>query len=641
MSPAGMLQARLTGTPPVVELAREASVPDDLWYALPVQLGSAAGIGSHPDGRRMTIPVERFLGGRRWLAEACRRYGVGLDFDADLHRLLARSQEEQAAVDASLAASPDEAAAAQAVVPDVRAATGSRFVRELRGFQERDLRKLLTLEHGANFSVPGAGKTSVAYAVYESARLAGHVDCLLVVAPLSAFEAWEVEAESCFSTPLRIQRFAGHIPHRTEVVLVNYQRLHNYLSPLAAWLLEGRAHLIIDEAHRMKRGRSGQWGTACLNLAPLARRRDILTGTPAPQGARDFIALVDFIWPDQSQRILPADALVADPPPEAMSDVSQAIKPLFVRTTKSELGLEEPHLHVEPVEMKPLQRDIYDALRARYAGMFDLSHTDRSLLAQIGEVTMYLLEAATNPRLLARHVGGDDAVTFRYPTLAISAGTPLSELIARYTDHEMPRKFEKLAALVASNAERGRKTLVWSNFIGNLLDLERLLAPYQPALIYGAIPHEEDAGSLAGTRTREGELTRFRGDDRCQVLLANPAAMAEGVSLHETCHDAIYLERTFNAGQYLQSLDRIHRLGLALGTETRITFLEAEASIDEAVDARVGVKAERLGTMLDDPDLVTMALPDDDDYGEVIEDVGDIAALFAHLEGAADAVPAA
>jgi SNF2 family DNA or RNA helicase len=114
------------------------------------------------------------------------------------------------------------------------------------------------------------------------------------------------------------------------------------------------------------------------------------------------------------------------------------------------------------------------------------------------------------------------------------------------------------------------------------------------------------------------------------VLLANPAAMSEGVSLHHTCHDAIYLERTFNAGQYLQSIDRIHRLGLEPGTETRITFLLSEGTIDEVVDGRIRVKAERLSEMLSDPDLVTMALPDEEMSGSSIEPA-DLDALFAHL----------
>jgi SNF2 family DNA or RNA helicase len=148
-------------------------------------------------------------------------------------------------------------------------------------------------------------------------------------------------------------------------------------------------------------------------------------------------------------------------------------------------------------------------------------------------------------------------------------------------------------------------------------------------LIYGAVPSgDEDPDAV----TRESELRRFRDDNRCQVLLANPAAMSEGVSLHESCHDAIYLDRTFNAGQYLQSIDRIHRLGLPEGTETTITFLVSRGTVDETVDDRVRVKASRLSQMLSDPNLVTMALPDEDAYGEWI-DADDVDALFAHLDG--------
>jgi len=460
--------------------------------------------------------------------------------------------------------------------------------------------------------------------------LRGRVDRLMVVAPLSAFEAWRTEAERCFSQPPVIHYFDDRVPHGAEVVLVNYQRLNGYMAQLAGWIHDGHSHLVLDEAHRMKRGRSGQWGSACLDLANLAIRRDILTGTPAPQGPGDFIALLDFVWPGQARRILPAVALQTEPSIEAMTEVSMAIRSFFVRTTKRELDLDPPHLRVETVTMKPLQAEIYDALRNRYAGLLDLGRTEQAMLAQMGEVTMYLLEAATNPALLSQRFGGTDPVAMRYPTLAIPPGTQLSDLIARYSDQELPPKFEKLAALIERNVNAGRKMLVWSNFIGNLLYLEQMLARYQPALIYGAIPND-NGEQATGVRTRESELERFRTDHRCNVLLANPAALAEGVSLHEVCHDAVYLERTFNAGQYLQSLDRIHRLGLERGTDTNIVFLLSVGSIDEAVDARITLKAERLGAMLDDPDLVSMALPDDDDYGEIIEDVGDLTALFEHL----------
>jgi SNF2 family DNA or RNA helicase len=115
--------------------------------------------------------------------------------------------------------------------------------------------------------------------------------------------------------------------------------------------------------------------------------------------------------------------------------------------------------------------------------------------------------------------------------------------------------------------------------------------------------------------------------------------MSEGISLHQVCHDAIYLDRTFNAGQFLQSLDRIHRLGLDPAIDTTIYFLMTRDTIDEAVNGRVERKATNLGTMLDDPGLATMALPDDEDYGSPLDvgDDADIAVLFAHLRGDNDA----
>jgi hypothetical protein len=131
----------------------------------------------------------------------------------------------------------------------------------------------------------------------------------------------------------------------------------------------------------------------------------------------------------------------------------------FVRTTKSELDLEPPVLHVELVQLSGLQEDIYDALRNRYAGMFDISRQDRTMLAQMGEVTMYLLEAATNPALLAGRTPDQGAIPFRYPSLAVPPGSRLADLIERYHRHEIPLKFKKLAVTVEENAPKDARRL--------------------------------------------------------------------------------------------------------------------------------------------------------------------------------------
>lgn len=334
MTAIGIVQIRLAGPPPTVSFARGEGVGDEFWYALPLRLGAHA---SRERNRRFLVPVERFLAARLWLRDHCLNYRVGLDLDGPVRDLLRRSQDEQRFLLNLL----DEAAPALDVTARLELLKGrkSRFSRSLRQFQKRDLAKLLGLCHGANFSVPGAGKTAVTYAVYEAGRVGSLVERMLVVAPLSAFETWETEAQRCFDIPPVIHRFDGSIPWDSEVLLVNYQKLKEpYFERLTAWALERRTQIVLDEAHRMKRGQYGEWGRACLQLAHVAARRDILTGTPAPHSPRDFIALLDFLWPNQARRILPTIALHRDPLPGALQVVSDALAPLFVRTTKSELG---------------------------------------------------------------------------------------------------------------------------------------------------------------------------------------------------------------------------------------------------------------------------------------------------------------
>lgn len=605
-----------------VTVGRNAEVQNALWLRVWAEWGVA---GPDPDAA-IIVPIERFLANLQWLLPACRAAGTGIEWDDGARAIVRRALTEATELDRVIASvrpwAADEVDAALA---------GGRFTRTLQPFQVRDLGKLLALPHGANFSVPGAGKTTVTYALYEAKRLTGRVDRLLVVCPISAYDSWTTEATDCFAEPLKVHRTGeGRIPADAEVYLVNYQRLLNSYETVARWAQGGRCHIVLDEAHRMKRGRAGGWGRVSLDLAHLGVRRDALTGTPAPQALRDLDAIFDFAWPSQARRILPPVIFDRSPPKEAAHLVADRIAPLFVRTTKSELNLRTPDRTTLRLPLTGLQREIYAALRDQYAGRLPLGRSDRSRFARMGQVVMYLLEAATNPRLLPF---GDrpDPLTARphFPLVPIPPNAALADLVAKYDEHENPPKFERLAQILSDNIAQRRKTLVWTNFVSNIELLEVALKRLDPAVIHGGVPSDRRGG---GERTRDGELAKFRSNDNCWVLLANPAATSEGVSLHHDCHDAVYLDRTFNAGQYLQSVDRIHRLGMAPDQATRITFLVTEGTIDETVNQRVLEKAERLGSILRDRDVATMALPDEEHYAEVIAE-DDLAAIFAHLSG--------
>jgi SNF2 family DNA or RNA helicase len=605
---------------------RGEGVPDTFWLQARAEWGS---MGKNPS-RAIEVPIERFVPGLAWLRPSCERYLVGIKWEAGARQLVDRISQDRRVLEGILRGKePFEVEGFDDTLVE------GGFARELLPFQLRDLYRLVNLPHGANFSVPGAGKTAVTYALFAINRARGHLARLLVVAPVSAYAAWTEEASKCFPVPPLIHRFVGDpIPAQADVVLVNYHRLQAAYRDLAEWVSRKPSQVVLDEAHRIKRGWAGQWGSACLSLSFLAKRRDVLTGTPAPQSVRDLWSLFEYLWPGQVTGVLGDKSRAADGKEAAPAQLAQRIRPLFVRTTKSELSLPPASHRSQILPLRGLQAEIYAALRDRYVGPYVLGQRERVTFAQMGVVVMYLLEAATNPALLVAGSSPHDPVAFSHPPLEIPPESSLADLIRAYGSYETPTKFIELSRLVRENSTLGRKTVVWSSFVRNLVTLERLLRDHEPAVIHGGIPTEDaDTGSRP---TREQELKRFRNEDSCRVLLANPAATAEGISLHDVCHDAIYIDRTFNAGHYLQSIDRIHRLGLLPGTKTTITYLLTKGTVDEVVHERLGEKAKVLGTLLSDPDVVTMTLPDEEEHGDVLDEDRDVAAVISHLQARTD-----
>lgn len=501
---------------------------------------------------------------------------------------------------------------------EATASTGDGWTAQLTDFQRRDLGKLLSLVHGANFSVPGSGKTRVTLALFDAGRATGKIGRMLVVCPKAAFESWQTEVGVCFpSTPPRVAVMDTSIAPSADIVLVNYERLPDARSGLVQWLRTQPALLVLDEAHRMKLGHDGAWGTACLALGPYASRRLILTGTPAPNGVKDLENLFSFVWPGQGRAAVTKATSGND-----LRTASSLLRPLFARTTKKELGLPPVDVVVRRLVLPTLHRELYNALVGHVSAARIVGERD---VEALGRVLLYLLMAATTPALLATGSSQHEPLPYRIPPLHPPPGSTLSELMRDLPQYELSPKYQEVLAIVAANASAGRKTLVWSTFVRNLKSLERLLSRFKPALVHG------------GTQDRVEQLSRFRQDPACLVLLSNPATLGEGVSLHQVCHDAVYVDRDFAAGRFMQSLDRVHRLGLAQDIRTRITVLIASETIDELVEQRLAAKLQFMGGVLDDPAVRQLSdLAEEPDVAAGM-DSSDLQALIGYLAGHAPA----
>ncbi|MGA8907883.1 MAG: C-terminal helicase domain-containing protein, partial [Acidobacteriaceae bacterium] len=135
---------------------------------------------------------------------------------------------------------------------------------------------------------------------------------------------------------------------------------------------------------------------------------------------------------------------------------------------------------------------------------------------------------------------------------------------------------------------------VWTSFVENIPALELRLAAYRPVVIHGDVD----------TEARNRAVFAFKNDPHVRLLIANPAAAREGLTLTQA-RTAIYLDRTFNLVDFLQSQDRIHRLSQTRACE--IILLIAESTIDEFIDFAIEQKHRLARFTQGDTDEITEA----------------------------------
>jgi hypothetical protein len=165
-----------------------------------------------------------------------------------------------------------------------------------------------------------------------------------------------------------------------------------------------------------------------------------------------------------------------------------------------------------------------------------------------------LLQTATNPGLLNQH--DQQYHVSAVPTSHLS----ILEQLSIYGELETPAKSQVALDLLADLASSGKKTVVWSNFLGNLDHFAHLVRDRLGLPVFqvdGRVPAGEDSLHAIveekdeGVETRESVIARFLEAQDVGVLIANPASCSESISLHRSCKNAIYLDRTYDAALWL------------------------------------------------------------------------------------------
>jgi len=488
-------------------------------------------------------------------------------------------------------------------------------------------------QNACNFSVPGAGKTSIVYGAYSYLRSlppthSKHVNKLLIIGPLSSFGPWESEYEECFGKKVKSKRLSGGVTKgdrdnhllsiepielTPELTLMSYQSVSFNLENLR-YFLNGnplnRVMVVLDEAHKIKNIDGGVWAESVLSISKYCKSRVVLTGTPAPNGFEDIFNLYEFIWPKKNilnfntYQLKEMSNNRFDP---RIDQLIENISPFFIRIKKSDLNLPpiENHTPVS-VQMGSVQREIYDFIENQYVRYFEenetaLAGTDVLVRARF----IRLMQAATNPIMLTQPLERFFDEQGIRSDLHIN-DTEVIGKILKYKELEpIPSKFVALKNLVNKIIDDGGKVVVWGTFIRNIKELQKYLNSngIESELLIGEVPVENDDFS-EDIITREKIIKEFHNpDSRFKVIIANPFAVAESISLHKACHHAIYLERTFNASNFIQSKDRIHRVGLDPGVVTHYHYILSENSVDSTIHRRLEEKERRMLELIESQEI--------------------------------------
>jgi SNF2 family DNA or RNA helicase len=509
-----------------------------------------------------------------------------------------------------------------------------RFRRELKPYQIPAVRHAVSVSNAANFSVPGSGKTTITLAAYSILKDRREIEKLMVIGPRACFMPWEEEFEACLGHKPRRIRISGTRAHRkilyrsadtAELVLLTYQMASNDADKVAALLQHKKYLLVLDESHNIKRLEGGKWADGLVELAPFAAKRMILSGTPAPNSLLDLWSQFTFLWPDPPLLGRKDNYRYrVEKQGHETNEVKESLKPFFWRIKKSDLRLPPPTFHKVPVEMRPYQRRIYDAIGAKVLKDVVKAPSDRTKLRVWRKAKIVrLLQVACNPSLLSEY-----STEFKIPPLDAS-GLPVDQLIERYSEFEVPAKIECAEKLIRQLVRRGQKVLLWTTFVHNIKTLAARLGDLGPLTIFGEVPKDDEENE---EYNREQLIRKFKSSKSAPILIANPGACAESVSLHKVCKHAIYLDRTFNGAQYLQSLDRIHRVGLGPKDRVHYYMLAANDSIDSVVDQRLEEKKKRMLELLED-DLPVLNLDTStEDVSDEGDEESDFAAVVAELK---------
>lgn len=445
--------------------------------------------------------------------------------------------------------------------------------RRLRDKQMWDSFYMYIMRKAGNFSVPGSGKTSSVLGVFAYLTHKNLVNKIVMVGPKNSFGSWIDEFNICFGTNKELKLFSIQAYNSLEekrkalmldtgnknLLLFNYESLNSTLYEIKN-IIDGKTLLVFDEVHKVK-AINGQRAENALAISKNAYYIITMTGTPIPNSYVDIKNLLEILYHDEYDEFFGfSEQQLINPSTTDMEAINNKIQPFFCRTTKQQLNVPAANDDIFiMISASVNENKIFQILLLKYA---------KNKLALI----IRLLQLESNPQMLLKALDDNgeefsDILDTSGDIEDIEFKDYSKKIVSLIQSVTKTRKFSACIEQAQKLFDENKPVIIWCIFVDSILGLSSELESKGMTVgcVYGAIDSEE----------RDAVLKAFKAG-KIDVMITNPHTLAESVSLHSVCHDAIYFEYSYNLVHLLQSKDRIHRLGLPQNQYTQYFYLQNE-----------------------------------------------------------------
>lgn len=427
-----------------------------------------------------------------------------------------------------------------------------KFKNPPRDYQKHTMDKAFGCDYYGLFFEQGLGKTFTSINLACAWRMENQINAVVVVCPSSIKLVWEEELEKHCVLPYEFHALeAGKYKKATDFIddenqfpwfVVGIEALSQGAAKeyLHDFLVKHRCLFLIDESSSIKN--EGKTRTdVCIDYSKLAKKRIVMSGTSITQGIEDLYAQLKFLdaditgfdsfysfrseycvtMPIEVQRNKWVQKIIGY---KNENELLDNIAPYVSRVEKKDaLDLPDKVFQNRYVTMTPAQSKMY----------LDMKH---ELFVEYGDGEEYVVDTVLEKILRLQQ---------------ITSGFHPYDDGENVVPVAIPGKNPKIEELINVLNETNGKVIVWCLFRAEVEAIcERLKSE--------GIGFVQFHGGIDSDGKKKS-VTSFRNDKDTKVFVATKAA-AYGITLTEAS-TAIYYGVWYSSDIYLQSQDRMHRIG--------------------------------------------------------------------------------